>query len=54
MFRVHGSIFASLSPFWAEKLDYVETLKVEQRDLAVSVSSSELSSFLCVLYPKCV
>ncbi|VDC03771.1 unnamed protein product [Peniophora sp. CBMAI 1063] len=50
IFRVHGSLLASLSTFWAERMDAVETLNVVQED--TTVSSAELSSFLSIVYPK--
>ncbi|KZV76877.1 hypothetical protein PENSPDRAFT_660838 [Peniophora sp. CONT] len=49
LFRIHGSVFASLSPFWDKKLDSVESLNMMQED--IDVSSTELSSFLSILYP---
>ncbi|VDC03773.1 unnamed protein product [Peniophora sp. CBMAI 1063] len=50
VFRVHGSIFASLSPIWAKRLESVETMDIVGRD--IGVSASELSSFLSILYPR--
>ncbi|VDC03779.1 unnamed protein product [Peniophora sp. CBMAI 1063] len=51
LFRVHGSVFASLSPFWAQKLQS----RSDSSDAIHEINdktANDLASFLSVVYPR--
>ncbi|KZV76885.1 hypothetical protein PENSPDRAFT_660846 [Peniophora sp. CONT] len=49
LYCVHGSVFTSLSPFWADKLQSASSGAIHRVE---EVSSSDLASFLSVVYPR--